>query len=79
MYDVTELYDDFVAIRRTAQVMHEQVSQETRDDLEVVLSRIEGKLKIALQVTPEDELEDIIESLDREYNNEARGELEALL
>ena len=79
MNDVTTLYDDLVAIHRTAQVMREEISQETRDDLQVVFSRIKGKIKVALQVTPEDELEDIIESLDLEYNNEARAELEALM
>ena len=78
MYDVTTLYDDLVAIRRTAQVMHEELSQPSRDDLQVVLERIKGKLKSALRVLSEDELEEVLEDLDREYANEARGELEAL-
>lgn len=79
MYDVTTLYDDLVAIRRTAQVMHEELSQESRDDLQVVLKRIEGKLQVALRLLSEDELEEAIESLDELYNNEARGETEALM
>ena len=50
MYDdVTTLYDDLVAIRRTAQVMHEELPQEARDDLQVVLERTKGKLKAELK------------------------------
>ena len=79
MYDVTELYDDLVAIRRAAQVLPETASTETRTDLKCVLKRIEGKLTIALSYLPEDELEENLEALDQEYNNEARGELEALI
>ena len=79
MQDVTELYDDLVAMRRAAQVLPQTISRATRDDLEVVLSRIEGKLAIELRALPEDDLEDILEALDLEYNNEARGELEALI
>lgn len=48
MYDITQLYDDLVAIRRTANVMHEEISQESRNDLQAVLERIKGKLKAAL-------------------------------
>ena len=79
MYDVTELYDDLVAIRRAAQVLPKTASREARDDLEVVLKRIEGKLAIALLQLPEDELEEILESLDEEYANGARAELEAFI
>ena len=79
MNDVTTLYDDLVAIRRTAQVTDEEISQVSRDDLAVVLRRIEGKLRDELRATPEDELEEIIESLDEEYSGLARAELEALL
>ena len=79
MNDVTTLYDDLVAIRRAAQVSQEEISQESRDDLQVVLERIKGKLRDTLRATPAGQLEDIIESLDSEYNNEARAELEALM
>jgi len=78
MYDAITLYDDLVAIRRTAQVMHEELPQAARDDLQVVLGRIEGKLRAVLKVLSEEDLEWIIEGLDEVYNNEARGELEAL-
>ena len=43
------------------------------------LVAIVDKLRDVLRATPEDELEDIIESLDQEYNNEVRAELEALM
>lgn len=79
MYDVTTLYDDLVAIRRTAQVMHEELPQECREPLQVVLKRIKGKLQVQLRLLSEDELEEILEALDQEYNNEARAELEALI
>ena len=79
MYDVTTLYDDLVAIRRTAQVMHEELPQEARGDFQVVLERIKGKLKVELKLLHDDEREKVIEALDLEYNNEARADLEALL
>ncbi len=77
MYDVTKLYDDLVAIRRAAQVLPESASQETKTDLKCVLSRIEGKLTIALSLLTEDELEETLDALDSEYDGLARAELEA--
>lgn len=79
MNDVTTLYDDLVAIRRAAQVLPKTASRETRDDLEVVLERIEGKLTVELQALPEDELEETLECLDEFYNGLARVELESLM
>ncbi len=79
MYDVTKLYDDLVAIRRAAQVLPKSASQETKTDLKCVLSRIEGKLTIALSLLTEDELEETLEALDSEYDGLARAELEALM
>ncbi len=79
MFDLTESYDSLVAIRRTAADVHEFVSQRTRDELEAARWMFEGRVKIALMATPDDALEEAIESLDREYNNVARGELEALM
>ena len=79
MYDVPKLYDDLVAIRRAAQVLPKSASQETKTDLKCVLSRIAGKLIIALSLLTEDELEETLEALDSEYNNEARADLEALM
>ncbi len=79
MQDVTELYDDLVAIRRAAQVLPQTISRATRDDLEVVLSRIEGKLTVELRALPADDLEETLEALDALYANEARAELEALI
>jgi len=72
MTDVTELYDDLVAIRRAAQVLPKTASRETRDDLKVVLKRIEGKLTVELHALPEDELEETLESLDELYDGLAR-------
>ncbi len=79
MYDVTKLYDDLVAIRRAVQVLPKSASQETKTDLKCVLSRIEGKLTIALSLLTEDELEETLEALDSEYDGLARAELEALM
>ena len=79
MYDVTKLYDDLVAIRRAAQVLPKSASQETKTDLKCVLSRIEGKLTIALSLLTEDELEETLDALDSEYDGLARAELEALM
>ncbi len=56
MYDLTELYDGLVAIRRAQQVLPETVSRETRADLKVTLKRIEGKLIVALSHFNADEL-----------------------
>ena len=78
MNDVTTLYDDLVAIRRAAQVLPKTASSETRDDLAVVLKRIEGKLTVELRALPEDDLEETLEALDREYDGQAQAELEAL-
>lgn len=79
MYDVTKLYDDLIAIRRAAQVLPKSASQETKTDLKCVLSRIEGKLTIALSLLTEDELEETLDALDSEYDGLARAELEALM
>ncbi|MEM7430688.1 MAG: hypothetical protein AAF351_01990 [Pseudomonadota bacterium] len=78
MQDVITLYDDLVAIRRTAQVLPETASRETKDDLDVVIRRIRGKLAYELALLPEEERHDIIYELDREYGG-AWKELEALL
>ena len=77
--DIVELYDDLVAIRRTAHVMHDSISQESRDDLQVVLKRIKGKLQVELKLLPEDELGELLDELDKDYANEASGELRALI
>ena len=79
MQDVTELYDDLVAIRRTAQASHDALSKESRDDIQVVLRRVEGKLRAELKLLTKDERAEVIESVDEVYDNQARKDLEALL
>lgn len=79
MEDVTTLYDDLVAIRRTAQVLPKTASRETRDDLEVVIRRIKGKLTYELALLPDEERLDIIYELDNDHGGAAWKELEALL
>ena len=78
MQDVVTLYDDLVAIRRAAQVMHENISQASRDDLQVVIERIKAKLKAELMILTEEERFDILYELEADYCG-AWGELEALL
>lgn len=79
MKDVTTLYDNLVAIRRADQVLPETASRETRNDLDIVIRRIKGKLAHELALLPVNELEEVFDSLDLDYTNEARAELEALM
>ena len=79
MYDVTELYDGLVAIRRAQQVLPETISRETRANLKVILKRIEGKLIVALSHLNADELAKTLEALYESYAGQARAELEALM
>ena len=72
---IFELYDDLTAIRRTANSQHEHLPQEVRDDLQVVLERIRGKLRAEMRAMSEDALEE----LDMDYAGEASGELRELL
>ncbi len=43
------------------------------NDLEVVLMRIEGKLIVELRALPEEDLEETLEALDREYDGQAQA------
>ena len=79
MYDVTDQFDNLAAIRGTIQLLPGTASPSTLRDLEDLRMQTKRNLTAALRLLDEDELEDIIESLDSEYNNEARGELEALM
>ena len=71
MQDVTELYDDLVALRRAQWITGENLGDH--------IERTEGLLRAELDVLSEDELEETFESLTEFYDESARVELEELL
>ena len=77
--DVVELFDDLVAIRRTADVLGESLSDQAKDEIQAGMARIEGNLRDVLRAMSEDDRAWVIEGIDEEYNNGARAELEAML
>ncbi len=79
MADVVELFDDLVAIRRTADVLGESLSDQAKAELQAGMARTEGTLRDVLRAMSEDDRAWVIEGIDEEYNNGARAELEAML
>lgn len=77
--DVVTLFDDLVAIRRTADVLQESLSDQAKAELQAGMARIEGNLRDVLRAMSEDDRAWVIEGIDEEYNNGARAELEALM
>ena len=73
MQDVTTLYDDLIAIRRTADVLPETAREVTRCDLEVALQETLRDLSAALRALPEEERHDIMYELDCENAAYGRG------
>ena len=79
MHDVTEQFDNLVAIRGTIQLLPGTASPSTRRDLEDLQMQTRRNLTAALSLLDEDEREDVLHSLDILYDGCAREDLEALL
>ncbi len=79
MHNVTEQFDNLVAIRVAAQLLPGTASPFTLRDLADMRLQTKRNLTVALLLLREDEREETIESLDELYDGQAREDLEALL
>lgn len=73
MEDITTLYDDLVAIRRTVDVLPDTASGETRRDLERLLEHVGNRFSEGLRAMPVEERRDILYELDIEYGSNPYG------
>jgi hypothetical protein len=78
MFDLTEAYDDLVALRRALAVSEGMVSTTTTRELQALMKFTEARVCVALHAMAEEEREEAIGSLDDLYEGEARVELEEI-
>lgn len=79
MFNLTEAYDDLVALRGALAVSEGMVSPITKRELQALMKYTEGRVCVALHALSEEDMEEAIASLDSLYEGEARTDLEALM